>query len=64
MAEAKVKKWGNSLGIIIPSEIAAEQGIKEGDLIELPIIKKKHVSGFGMLKGIGPFKRDEKDHEF
>lgn len=33
----RVKKWGNSFGVIIPSEIAAIQNIKEGSELELTI---------------------------
>lgn len=40
-----MKKWGNSLSIIIPSEIAGQQEIKAGDSVELGIIKKKRKSG-------------------
>ncbi len=64
MAEIKVKRCGNSLEIIIPCEIAEQQEIKVGDRIELQLVKKKRVSGFGMFKGLALFKRDEKDHEF
>lgn len=31
----KVARWGNSLAIRIPAEVAAELGIKEGDDIEV-----------------------------
>lgn len=31
----KVSKWGNSLAIRIPAEIAQELGLKEGDEVEL-----------------------------
>lgn len=36
---AKVKKWGNSLGLIIPADLAAKQGLKEGDEVEYQLKK-------------------------
>jgi len=35
--EAKVRKIGNSLGIIIPSEIIEEMGFHKGDIINVAI---------------------------
>ena len=51
--ETKVKKWGNSLGIIIPSETTEFKNIKENDKIKILIIKdseKVLKKTFGMLK--------------
>lgn len=50
----KVKRWGNSLGVIIPKEVINNQDIKEGKHIELVIKSKKEVrveDVFGILKG-------------
>ena len=52
--ETKAKKWGNSLGIVIPSEIAEKEHIKENKLVRLFIIKdNRNVAKetFGLLKG-------------
>jgi bifunctional DNA-binding transcriptional regulator/antitoxin component of YhaV-PrlF toxin-antitoxin module len=35
----KVKKWGNSLGLIIPKEIASRERLKEGDEVEYQLKK-------------------------
>ena len=45
MAEitTKVRKWGNSFGIIIPLEILKSKRIKEGEEIDAIIIKKSNV---------------------
>jgi antitoxin component of MazEF toxin-antitoxin module len=51
--EAKVKKWGNSFGIIIPKEIIDKQQIKEGITVKINIqTKNKSTAGdiFGILK--------------
>ncbi len=57
-----VSKWGNSLGVRIPSAIAGKTGISEGDKIEISqsskgciVIRKiekdkKEHKAFGMLK--------------
>jgi len=51
--EAKVKKWGNSFGIIIPKEIIDKQQIKEGITVKINIqTNNKSTAGdiFGILK--------------
>jgi len=50
---AKVKKWGNSFGIILPAGIVKSQNIKEGSALEILInLKNKTKAGdiFGILK--------------
>lgn len=34
---AKIKKWGNSLGLRIPKHIAEDAGVKEGSSVEILI---------------------------
>lgn len=54
MINVKVKKWGNSLGVIIPSEAIESKKIKENDEISLLIVKdsaKVLRETFGMAKG-------------
>ncbi|MBS3103171.1 AbrB/MazE/SpoVT family DNA-binding domain-containing protein [Candidatus Woesearchaeota archaeon] len=63
MAESKVKKWGNSLGIIIPKDIVKIEEVNEGDIIKVDIIKEKKISGFGIFKGAPPYKEEEEGHE-
>lgn len=50
--EVKVKKWGNSMAIILPSEEVRDKGIKENDKLEIPaLIKVADLSKiFGTLK--------------
>ncbi len=54
MAEitTKVKKWGNSFGIIIPLEVLKSKRIREGEEIDAIIIKKSNVlrETFGTIK--------------
>ena len=52
--ESETKKWGNSIGIIIPREIIAKENIKENQKITVIIIKDSSKilrESFGMLKG-------------
>ena len=50
----KVKKWGNSFGIILSADIVKHNNLKEGTNIEIRInAKNKTRAGdiFGILKG-------------
>lgn len=44
--KAKVRKWGDSLGVVIPREVATEEGLAEGDTILLSIEKEADLSIF------------------
>ncbi len=59
----ELKKWGNSLGVVIPKEKVTELGLSEEDIIDIDILKKEKVSGFGLAKGKKPFVREEAEHE-
>mgnify|MGYP001576066158 CR=1 FL=1 len=45
---ARVKRWGNSLGVILPKNIVDQQNISEGSEIEL-LVNKGKVSTVGDL---------------
>ena len=48
----KVRKWGNSLGVVLPKDFVKEQKLEEGD--EVIVSRKKQVDLkplFGLLKG-------------
>ena len=65
-AVTRTRAVGGSLMVTIPKELVKEEGLTEGVLIEIEVIKpNKKESFFGALKGIGPFtKKDEIDaHE-
>ena len=63
-ATVELKKWGNSLGIIIPRDKVEELGLSEHDIIDLDIVKKERVSGFGIAEGKTPYKREhDAEHE-
>ncbi|MBI3412658.1 MAG: AbrB/MazE/SpoVT family DNA-binding domain-containing protein [Candidatus Aenigmarchaeota archaeon] len=55
MAETQstVKKWGSSLGVIIPSGLARQERIQEGDEVIIEIKKKKTIRElFGSMKNL------------
>ncbi len=47
---AKVRRWGSSLGIVVPSEIAKELRLKAGDDVVLEIDQAGIDEAFGSLK--------------
>ncbi|MBS3081215.1 hypothetical protein J4221_07125 [Candidatus Pacearchaeota archaeon] len=61
-AYVRVKKWGNSYEVILPSKIIKEQNIIEGTELEILINQKNKTKVkdiFGILKG--KLKRDTDD---
>ena len=50
--DTKLKKWGNSKGIVIPVDILVDENLKEGDEVIVEIKKKNKIKElFGSLKG-------------
>ncbi len=45
-AELKVRRWGNSLGVVLPNEIVKKNGLKEGSTLQVlvPESKKRDLS--------------------
>lgn len=63
MARAIVRsrKIGGSIVVRIPKEAAEQEGISEGELVEVEV-RKARRDFFGALKGVGKFSRaDELD---
>lgn len=49
--EVSIKKWGNSMGIILPKNLVETQHLKENDKIIIQVVKKADFSDiFGLLK--------------
>jgi antitoxin component of MazEF toxin-antitoxin module len=64
MFKVKVRKIGTSLGVLLPKRMLEEQGIKEGEEVEIGILKKDKElldKVFGITKGSKPFKREKTD---
>lgn len=51
-AETKVKKWGNSLGVVLPRDLTRNEKVKAGDKIKIIVIKEQNTlkDVFGSLK--------------
>ncbi len=45
-AECVARKWGNSLGIVIPGDIVEEEGITESESITVTFHKTRRVKEF------------------
>ena len=63
MVEVELKGWGNSIGIILPSEKLKKLNLHEGDKVEIEIIVKKRLNGFGICMGAESFEEEEEAHE-
>jgi len=63
MVEVELKEWGNSVGIIVPTEKLKELGLRKGDRIEIDIVQKKRTEGFGICKGARPFEEEKEAHK-
>ncbi|MGI0102744.1 MAG: AbrB/MazE/SpoVT family DNA-binding domain-containing protein [Nitrosotalea sp.] len=42
-AKSKLKRWGNSYGVIVPKEIIEKEGIKEGEMVEISVRRTSDV---------------------
>lgn len=52
MARAKVRRIGNSLGVIIPKQEAQRQGLHEGDEVDLSVRKARGLADvWGSMRG-------------
>jgi bifunctional DNA-binding transcriptional regulator/antitoxin component of YhaV-PrlF toxin-antitoxin module len=48
----KLRRWGNSFGVVIPSETLREEDLKEGQEVIIEITRKKDMKKiFGSLRG-------------
>lgn len=52
-SKAKLKRWGNSYGVVVPKEIVEKEGLKEGEEVEISVRK---ASDIRRLFGRYPFK--------
>ncbi|HIH18076.1 MAG TPA: AbrB/MazE/SpoVT family DNA-binding domain-containing protein [Nanoarchaeota archaeon] len=58
-AITRTRKIGGSLIVAIPRELVIEEGLKEGEVVEVKVRKVKK-DFFGALKGIGPMTKEDK----
>ena len=43
-ATLKIKKWGNSLGVILPTDIVKKKKLKEGSTIDILVTEGKNIN--------------------
>ncbi len=55
---ARTRRVGGSLVVTIPKEVVKEEGIMEGEAVLLEVGKLKK-SGFGALKGMRAFRKED-----
>lgn len=49
--EVNLKKWGNSMAVIVPSEIIEKKALKENEPFFIEIVRKANISNiFGSIK--------------
>ena len=62
MIVCKIKKWGNSIGVLIPKNDAVQLQLKEGQEVAIEISKKenplKELFGFGKRMGVKITQKD------
>jgi len=51
-AKTRLKKWGNSLGVVIPKETAERNGLRVGEEVEIRLTRLGDITE---LKGKYPF---------
>jgi antitoxin component of MazEF toxin-antitoxin module len=51
--KSRLKRWGNSYGIVVPKEMVEREGLKEGELVGVSVRKASDVRH---LFGRYPFK--------
>ena len=50
-SEVVIKKWGNSMGVILPKELIEKEGLKENKKVLIEIVKEANLTKlFGSLK--------------
>lgn len=49
--QASLKRWGNSMAVIVPNRLIEEKRLKENDEIIIEVVKKANLSNsFGIIK--------------
>ena len=57
--EVTLKKWGNSIGIVLPKEIVEEKNLKKNEKIFIELVKEADLTKF-----FGAIKRKVSGQEF
>lgn len=47
-SKSKIRRWGNSFGVLIPKDIVEKEGLREGEEVQVSVTKTsdiKHLFG-------------------
>ena len=61
--KTKVKKWGNSFGVVIPKEIINSQGLKEDNEVFITVQPKKYTTVGDIMAMAKKFKLKRKSRK-
>ncbi|HEY5538716.1 MAG TPA: AbrB/MazE/SpoVT family DNA-binding domain-containing protein [Thermoplasmata archaeon] len=56
---AKAKKWGNSIGLIVPADVVRMEGIRPGDVVDVQI--RKRIPSLEELSGTVKLRHNLRD---
>jgi len=56
---AKAKKWGNSIGFIVPADVVRMEGIRPGDVVDVQI--RKRIPSLEELSGTVKLRHNLRD---
>ena len=57
--ESKIRKWGNSYGVMLPKQFLESEHLQEEETVKVNIVSKK--ADIGKLQGLWKFKRPIKE---
>ncbi len=60
---AKVRKQGGSLSILLPVEEARREGVRPGTEVRVTVVPSRRKDYFGVYRGNGWTREDERDRE-
>ena len=56
---ATAKRWGNSIGLVIPAEVVRKEGIRPGDAID--VVVRKRIPALEEMGGTLKLRHDLQD---
>jgi antitoxin component of MazEF toxin-antitoxin module len=59
-AKSKLKRWGNSFGVVLPKDIVEKEGLREGEEVEISV---RRASNIKQLFGKYPFENLQQQKE-
>ena len=57
--EVKLKKWGSSIGLVLPKKAVEKEGLKEGDSVKVVVFREHHP--FKGLFGVYKFSKSTEE---